>query len=102
MTLMTVEADRRELERLRLSLLSHRAANASICPSEVARAAEPDEWRVLMPAVRMAACRLAEFGLVEITQNGRPIDVQNGWRGPVRLRRGRLWESREREVAMSV
>jgi hypothetical protein len=91
-TLMSVEADRRPLEHLVLSLLAHRAAGASMCPSEVARAAEPDAWRALMPAVRSAAAGLAASGVIEITQEGTVVPPHGLWRGPVRLRRGPGWE----------
>jgi hypothetical protein len=59
---------------------------ASICPSEVARAAAPDCWRALLPAVRAAAARLAAQGRIVVTQRGRPVDIRTV-RGPVRLRR---------------
>ena len=36
-------------------LLSARSAESSICPSDVARAAAPDDWRPLMEPVREAA-----------------------------------------------
>lgn len=94
-TLMSVEADRRFLEQLIVELLSHRAADASICPSDVAKAASPEEWRILMPAVRSAACRLAAAQAVEITQGGRVITAESTWRGPVRLRRGARWGQQE-------
>lgn len=90
-TLMSVEADRRVLEGLVISLLSHRAADASMCPSEVARAAEPEEWRALMPAVRAAAAGLAAADVIEVTQRGVVIPPDVSSRGPVRLRRGPAW-----------
>lgn len=90
-TLMSVETDRRTLERLVVSLLSHRAADASICPSEVARAAEPQEWRALMPAVRAAAAGLAAAHVIDVTQRGESITLDGSARGPIRLRRGASW-----------
>ena len=77
------------LEESIRDLLGRRAAGATICPSEAARAvggADPDDWRPLMPAARAAAGRLAGAGEVEVTQGGVVVDVATA-RGPVRVRR---------------
>ena len=76
----------RVLERTIDSLLDSRRAGATICPSEAARAVDPDGWRDLMPAARAAAGRLAAAGDVEVTQRGQVVDVATA-RGPVRIRR---------------
>jgi hypothetical protein len=76
------------LERTIGELLERRRPDASICPSEAARAVDPDGWRELMPAARAAAGRLAEAGAVEVTQGGEAIDVGSA-RGPIRIRRPR-------------
>ena len=72
-------------------LLDARAADASICPSEVARAWAPDSWRDLMPQVRVVAAELALAGALRITQGSvevAPEAVLAGLtRGPLRLRR---------------
>jgi Protein of unknown function (DUF3253) len=78
----------RALERTIDALLDRRRAGATICPSEAARAVEPDGWRELMPAARAAAGRLAARGDVEVTQRGEVVDVATA-RGPVRIRRPR-------------
>jgi hypothetical protein len=65
-----------------------RRSEASICPSEAARAVDPEAWRDLMPAARAAAGRLASAGEVEVPQGGEVIEVA-GARGPVRVRRPR-------------
>jgi hypothetical protein len=70
------------------ALLDRRAADASICPSEAARAVDPEGWRELMPAARAAAGRLAAAGSAEVTQSGQVVDVRTV-RGPVRVRRPR-------------
>lgn len=74
------------LERAVLTLLGRRSAGATICPSEAARAVDPDGWRDLMDAARAAAGRLVAAGEVEVTQGGAVVDVATA-RGPVRLRR---------------
>jgi Protein of unknown function (DUF3253) len=76
------------LERTIGELLDRRRPEASICPSEAARAVDPDGWRDLMPAARAAAGRLAATGEVEVTQGGRVVDVAAA-HGPVRIRRSR-------------
>ena len=75
-----------ELERAIEALLDRRAPGATICPSEAARAVDPEGWRELMPSARAAAGRLAARGLVEVTQAGEVVDVRTA-RGPVRVRR---------------
>jgi hypothetical protein len=78
----------RALERAIDALLEERRAGPTICPSEAARAVDPDGWRELMPAARAAAGRLAAGGEVEVTQRGEVVDVATA-RGPVRIRRPR-------------
>ncbi|MFE7419235.1 DUF3253 domain-containing protein [Rhodococcus sp. NPDC057529] len=74
-----------ELEDRIRALLDARADTASICPSDVARAVAPDDWRPLMDPVREAARRLADAGVVEITQKGDLVDPESA-RGPIRIR----------------
>lgn len=73
-------------------LLSDRAPDASICPSEVARRLWPDDaWRDAMPDVRRVAARLAEIGVIRITQSDAELDPDAPMTGPIRLRRGPRW-----------
>jgi hypothetical protein len=77
------------LEAAILALLDRRADDATICPSEAARAVAGDgDWRALMAPARSAAGRLADRGEVEVTQGGQVVDVATA-RGPVRIRRRR-------------
>jgi hypothetical protein len=78
----------RELERTVLDLLAQRAADATICPSEAARAVGGEQWRELMEPVRAAARRLVVAGEVEITQGGLVVDPSTAG-GPIRIRRRR-------------
>lgn len=80
-----VDADR-SLEEAIVDLLTKRAAGATICPSEAARAVFPDGWRERIEDARRAARRLVAAGLIEITQGGRVVDPSTA-KGPVRLRR---------------
>jgi hypothetical protein len=77
----------RSLETAILTLLDQRARHATICPSEAARAVDPDGWKELMEPARAAARRLVAAGHVEITQGGRVVDPST-CKGPIRLRRG--------------
>jgi len=76
----------RALEQSILSLLDGRAADATICPSEAARAVGGDDWRDLMEPARSAARRLVAAGDVEITQGGAVVDPSTA-KGPIRIRR---------------
>ncbi len=71
-----------------LELLSSRAGDATICPSEVARSQGAEGWRELMEPTRAAARRLVARGEVEITQRGRVVDGSTA-KGPIRIRRRR-------------
>ncbi|WP_309649616.1 DUF2256 and DUF3253 domain-containing protein [Nocardioides sp.] len=83
-----------QLSETILSLLAARAAGATICPSEAARAVaagsepDPEAWRDLMEPARRAARRLVDSGEVEITQGGKVVDPSTA-KGPIRVRRVR-------------
>jgi hypothetical protein len=78
-----------------LALLDQRAATATICPSEVARAvaaaagppasgaAEPD-WRGTMPTVHAAVDILLAAGRVRLSWKGAPMAQRDG---PYRIAR---------------
>lgn len=87
----------RALEESIRSLLAQRAHDATICPSEAARAVaaadagsadDDDAWRALMEPARRAARRLVAAGEVVITQGGRVVDPSTA-KGPIRVRRAR-------------
>lgn len=85
----------RELEASIQSLLDARAASATICPSEAARAVAAarglpgdEPWRELMEPARRAARRLVASAEVEITQGGRVVDPSTA-KGPIRVRKVR-------------
>ncbi|MDO9403018.1 MAG: DUF3253 domain-containing protein [Polaromonas sp.] len=76
-----------------VDLLTARAADASICPSDVARSMTGDQpgWRALMDPVRQVAASLAQSGLIRVTQGQTVVDLSQPVKGPVRLRRGIHW-----------
>ena len=77
--------EEKELAAKIRDLLSARSAESSICPSDVARAAAPDNWRPLMESVREAARHMVADGEVQITQGGEVVDPESV-RGPIRIR----------------
>lgn len=61
----------------------------SICPSEAARQFG-SKWRQHMPQVREVAANMVRDGMIEVTQRGEVIDVDErdleSVKGPIRLR----------------
>jgi Protein of unknown function (DUF3253) len=68
------------------ALAHNRGAQASLCPSELARTLGGMHWRDLMPAVRQAASELARAGDVQVLQRGRVQSPDGPWHGPIRIR----------------
>jgi hypothetical protein len=75
-----------DIERQIFLLLAQRRPDATICPSEVARALGTNAapWRALMPQVRQVAQVLAHDGRLHVTRGGVPVDATSGG-GPIRL-----------------
>jgi len=67
-----------------LDLVHRRGAGKTICPSEVARAVSGEDWRVLMPKVRMVVAKLALQGRIDVMQKGQPVSAVDA-KGPIRL-----------------
>jgi hypothetical protein len=82
-----LDATDRALEVTILALLAQRAADATICPSEAARAVA-STWEPLMERARAAARRLVATGMVVVTQRGVVVDPSTA-KGPIRVRRCR-------------
>lgn len=78
-----------DVRRLTLALLSERARDATVCPSEVARAladmtGNPAGWRAAMPTVHEAIDQMASDGEVRLSWRGRDLPMRNG---PYRVHR---------------
>ena len=77
-----------------LRQLARRAADSSICPSEVARALADDvAWRALMPRVREVAATLRDQGRLRTTRGGIDVTPAALHRGAIRLARGPGFEA---------
>ena len=65
-----------------LSLLANRVADATLCPSEAARALAVEnrgmEWRAAMPVVHTAVDGLPEKGAVRLRWKGQPVYPRSG------------------------
>jgi hypothetical protein len=68
-----------------LKILASRSPDATVCPSEVARAIAPgDGWRNVMPAVHAAVDQLLKEGRVQLSWKGQPLTARVG---PYRISR---------------
>ena len=76
------------LEESIAALLSARATDSTICPSEAAKAVGGEAWSDLMEPARRAARRMVARGELQITQGGTVVDPSTA-KGPIRLRRVR-------------
>ncbi|KAA5801708.1 DUF3253 domain-containing protein [Alkalicaulis satelles] len=65
------------IETAILTLAEQRGSGKSICPSEAAREAFPQDWHGRMRHVRAAAVHLARQGRVVILRKGKPVDPEN-------------------------
>ncbi|RYG87925.1 MAG: DUF3253 domain-containing protein [Alphaproteobacteria bacterium] len=79
-----------EARRLILDLLAKRAADTTVCPSEVARAlatesCDPTSWRTQMKAVHQAIDDMVANGEVALSWKGQDLGLRSG---PYRIRRG--------------
>ena len=83
-----VNATDLRLEETIVTLLAARAQDATICPSDAARAIGGEEWRDLMEPARRAARRMVARDELQITQGGSVVDPSTA-KGPIRLRRPR-------------
>ncbi|MEM8633331.1 MAG: DUF3253 domain-containing protein [Pseudomonadota bacterium] len=66
------------------ALVHRRGPGKTLCPSEVARALAPGDWRTLMPKVRRTADALAAAGEVVVTEKGKVVSACTA-RGPIRI-----------------
>ncbi|MET0364920.1 MAG: DUF3253 domain-containing protein [Sphingobium sp.] len=68
-----------------LALLAKRAPDATICPSEVARAmGDKSDWRDWMPTVHAAIDQLLDEGRIRLSWKGRMLPARIG---PYRIAR---------------
>ena len=77
-----------QLRETILTLLEQRDPGKTICPSEAARRAFPQDWRAYMALTRRVAVNLAKTGSLEICQGGEAI-TPSSLHGPIRLRKAK-------------
>jgi hypothetical protein len=73
----------RAVEATILRLLAEAGAGKSITPEDAARALAPD-WQTKLSAVRRAAIRLAEAGMIDILRKGKRVEPGTA-KGVIRL-----------------
>jgi hypothetical protein len=74
-----------DIDQTILTMATQRGLDKTTCPSEIARALFPADWRKHMQEVRDAAIELHNAGKVTITQKGQPVDVAY-IKGPIRIK----------------
>jgi hypothetical protein len=97
---MRDDSDGQDLAALTLALLHARAPDATVCPSEVARASvnaaairpDEDQWRGVMPAVHSAVDWLVAEGKVQLRWKGKELTKRAG---PYRIARVRAVKAPE-------
>lgn len=73
------------LEATIFELLAAAGPGKSVAPEAVARAADGDDWRRLLPQVKATAVGLARAGRLTITRHNKAVDP-NAFKGVYRLR----------------
>lgn len=68
-----------------LKLVRDRGPSKTICPSEVARALDSEDWRSLMPQVRAVGVALTHAEQIVVLQKGQVVDPETA-KGPIRYR----------------
>jgi hypothetical protein len=81
------EGTRSRLAATIRTLLRHRAADSTICPSDAARVVGGHHWRELMDSAREVVIALHRDGTLHVSQHGQNIDPASAT-GPIRLGRG--------------
>lgn len=66
------------------TLLRHRGADSSICPSDVARTVASPNWRPVLDDIRNVGAEMAARGEIVITQSGTSVPDPFRSRGPIR------------------
>lgn len=67
-----------------LAQAGRRGRGKTLCPSEVARALAPEDWRDLMESVRSVAFELSTKNAIAVLQKGAAVDPATV-KGPIRI-----------------
>jgi formamidopyrimidine-DNA glycosylase len=82
---MKLPTQTQKIRRTIMRLLTERGAETSICPSEVARALDPTNWRDLMPVVRTVADDLMRKKQIITLQKNVAVKSAASAKGPIRF-----------------
>lgn len=74
------------------SMLRTRDAEATVCPSDIARIVGGVDWREAMDRVRSVVEDFRTSGAVEVRQRGEVVPIGSSSTGPIRVGRGPRFE----------
>jgi len=79
--------DTEKIRQTILALVEERGPDKTICPSEVAKALEPEEklWRRLLKPIRREAFNLAREDQIVVKRKGKPQNPFEEIKGVIRL-----------------
>jgi hypothetical protein len=83
---LTVMVYAEDIRRAILELAEQRGPEGTFRPSDVARAIDEKNWKVLIDQVRLVADSLIHEGKIIATESGKVVDI-NQSKGPLRLRK---------------
>lgn len=75
------------MEVLRTAILEmcRQKKESAFCPSEVVKWIFPVDWEHFQKEIRSVALEMNREGLIQILQNGKPIDPESIPMGPIRI-----------------
>jgi hypothetical protein len=75
-----------DIRKTILKLADERGPEKTFGPSDVARAVDRHNWRMLLDQVRLVASTLIHEGKIIATKSGRVVDITSS-KGPLRLKK---------------
>jgi hypothetical protein len=75
-----------DIRREILRLADERGRKKTFRPSDVARAVDEKNWKILLEQVRLVAVSLIHEGKIIATRSGKAVDVSQS-KGPLRFRK---------------
>ena len=75
-----------DIRKVILKLADERGTEGTFGPSDIARAVDQKNWKIIMDQVRLVALSLIREGKIIATQSGKIVDVDQS-KGPWRFRK---------------